>query len=268
MKIISFNINSLRARIHQLSAIIEKYQPDVIALQETKVHNDEFPVESLKQFGYDLNYHGQKGHYGVALLTKKKPLSVHCGFPSDEDNAQCRLIIAELPTDKGNLTVINGYFPQGESMHHEIKYPAKRKFYRDLIHYIDNNHLDKKMTLIVGDMNISPTDLDIGITEESRKRWLRTGKCSFLPEEREWLDKIMGLGFIDTYRKLNPNEKKYSWFDYRSKGFDSKTGLRIDLILASEALAADCQQSDIDYQIRSMDKPSDHAPIFAVFDLA
>lgn len=267
MKVISFNINSLRARIHQLAAIIDKYQPDVIGLQETKVHNDQFPVEELKQFGYHLNYHGQKGHYGVALLTKQQPLSVQCGFPTDNDEAQCRLIMVELPTNQGNLTVINGYFPQGESLHHEIKYPAKRKFYQDLINYLQQKQLGSQLSLIMGDMNISPTDLDIGISDESRKRWLRTGKCSFLPEEREWMTNLMSLGFADTYRKQHPSEQQYSWFDYRSKGFDTHTGLRIDLILASQKLMSYCQQTGIDYDIRAMEKPSDHAPIWAKFDL-
>ncbi|WP_294615739.1 exodeoxyribonuclease III [uncultured Gilliamella sp.] len=268
MKVISFNINSLRVRIHQLAAIINKHQPDVIGLQETKVHDDQFPVEELKQFGYYLNYHGQKGHYGVALLTKQQPLSVQCGFPTDVDDAQCRLIMVELPTSQGNLTIINGYFPQGESLHHEIKYPAKRKFYQDLINYLQQNQLSNQLSLIMGDMNISPTDLDIGISEDSRKRWLRTGKCSFLPEEREWMTNLMSLGFIDTYRNHHPIDREYSWFDYRSKGFDTYTGLRIDLILASQKLMTHCKQTGIDYDIRAMEKPSDHAPIWAQFDLS
>lgn len=268
MNIISFNINSLRARIHQLAAIIDRHQPDVIGLQETKVHNDQFPIGELEQFGYYLNYHGQKGHYGVAILTKQKPLSVQYGFPSDDEEAQRRLIMVELPTNQGNLTVINGYFPQGESLHHEVKYPAKRKFYHDLIHYLQEHQLNNKLSLIIGDMNISPTDLDIGISEDSRKRWLRTGKCSFLPEEREWMTNLMSLGFIDTYRNEHPDKQEYSWFDYRSQGFDNRTGLRIDLILASQKMAAYCQQTGIDYTIRAMEKPSDHAPIWAQFDLA
>jgi len=267
MKVISFNINSLRARIHQLEAIINKYQPDVIGLQETKVHNDQFPVAELEHLGYYLNYHGQKGHYGVALLTKQKPLSVNCGFKTDEDGAQCRLIAAKLPSEKGIITVINGYFPQGDSRDNEIKFPAKQKFYQDLVRYIQDENLNQQLTIIMGDMNISHSDLDIGLAPDSIKRWLRTGKCSFLPEEREWLNKVLSLGFIDTYRQANPNKSMYSWFDYRSRGFDTNTGLRIDLILASKELAPDCLATGIDLQIRGMDKPSDHAPIWAEFGL-
>lgn len=267
MKFISFNINSIRARIHQVAAIIDKHQPDVIGLQETKVHNDQFPVEELAQFGYHLHFHGQKGHYGVAMMTKEKPNSVYCGFPSDTDDAQRRLIMADIPTDSGNVFVINGYFPQGENQNHETKYPAKRKFYQDLHRYITEQGLNQSLTLIMGDMNISPTDLDIGLTDESKKRWLRTGKCTFLPEERQWMNDLISLGFIDTYRKQYPLKQAFSWFDYRSNGFDSHTGLRIDLILASQLLAPRCQQTGIDYEIRAMEKPSDHAPIWAEFDL-
>ncbi|MDR0805801.1 MAG: exodeoxyribonuclease III [Enterobacteriaceae bacterium] len=268
MKFISFNINGLRARPHQLAAIIEQHQPDVIGLQETKVHDDMFPLEEVSQYGYHVFYHGQKSHYGVALLTKAEPLAVRKGFPADDDEAQRRIIMADLATPMGTLTVINGYFPQGESRDHETKFPAKQKFYADLQSYLENQLSPANPVVIMGDLNISPTDLDIGIGEENRKRWLRTGKCSFLPEEREWLDKLMSWGLVDTFRQANPNTSdRYSWFDYRSRGFDENRGLRIDLILASQTLASHCIATGIDYDIRAMEKPSDHAPIWAEFKL-
>jgi exodeoxyribonuclease-3 len=114
--------------------------------------------------------------------------------------------------------VINGYFPQGESRDHETKFPAKAKFYQDLQNYLTTELNKENPVLIMGDMNISPTDLDIGIGEENRKRWLRTGKCSFLPEEREWMERLLGWGLVDTFRQANPdNQDRFSWFDYRSK---------------------------------------------------
>lgn len=114
MKFVSFNINGLRARPHQLAAIVDKHQPDVIGLQETKVHDDMFPLEEVAKLGYNVFYHGQKGHYGVALLTKETPVSVRRGFPDDGEEAQRRIIMAEIPSAFGNVTVINGYFPQGK----------------------------------------------------------------------------------------------------------------------------------------------------------
>ncbi|MEX7639515.1 exodeoxyribonuclease III [Serratia marcescens] len=268
MKFVSFNINGLRARPHQLAAIIEQHQPDVIGLQETKVHDDMFPLEEVSQHGYHVFYHGQKGHYGVALLTKAEPLAVRRGFPTDEEDAQRRIIMADLATPQGTLTVINGYFPQGESRDHPIKFPAKTRFYQDLQNYLEQQLSAESPVLIMGDMNISPSDYDIGIGEDSRKRWLRTGKCSFLPEEREWMDRLLNWGLVDTYRHANPGRNaEFSWFDYRSKGFDDNRGLRIDLLLASTPLASRCIATGIDYQTRSMEKPSDHAPVWAEFTL-
>lgn len=266
MKFVSFNINGLRARPHQLQAIVDKHQPDVIGLQETKVHDDMFPLDDVAKLGYHIFYHGQKGHYGVALLTKVEPVAVYRGFPTDDDDAQRRIIIADVPSPFGNVTVINGYFPQGESRDHAIKFPAKTKFYQDLQDYLETRLNRDNPVLIMGDMNISPTDLDIGIGEENRKRWLRTGKCSFLPEEREWMQRLLGWGLVDTFRNANPETNdQFSWFDYRSKGFDDNRGLRIDLLLASTSLAAHCVETGIDYEIRSMEKPSDHAPVWATF---
>lgn len=266
MKFVSFNINGLRARPHQLEALVEQHQPDVIGLQETKVHDDMFPLEQVRQLGYHVFFHGQKGHYGVALLTKAAPLNVWRGFPTDQEDAQRRLIIAEIPSPAGNLTVINGYFPQGESREHPVKFPAKTKFYQDLQHYLEQKLSSDQPVLVMGDLNISPTDSDIGIGEENRKRWLRSGKCSFLPEEREWLQRLLGWGLVDTWRAANPaTNDRFSWFDYRSKGFDDNRGLRIDLLLASQSLASRCTETGIDYQIRGMEKPSDHAPVWATF---
>ena len=266
MKVMSFNINGLRARPHQLEEIIKKYQPDVLGLQEIKVADEVFPYELVDHLGYHVNHFGQTGHYGVALLSKQAPLLVRKGFPTDDEEAQKRVIMIDLDTPFGQLTVINGYFPQGESREHPTKFPAKQKFYADLQRYLEQDHNAQNPVIIMGDMNISPSDLDIGIGEENRKRWLRTGKCSFLPEEREWYQRLYAYGLEDTFRYLNPTvNDKFSWFDYRSKGFDDNRGLRIDHILANKALAAHCVDAGIALDIRAMDKPSDHAPIWAEF---
>jgi len=267
MKIISFNINSLRARPHQLEAIVAKHAPDVIALQETKVDDPDFPNSIIESIGYHAVFHGQKGHYGVATLSKEAPVSFEKGFPGDPEDAQRRAIITEHKTQTDSLFVFNGYFPQGENRDHPLKFPAKAKFYQDLNAYLSGERL-KKNWVVVGDMNISFKDQDIGIGEKNAKRWLQTGKCSFLPEEREWLQSIVDKGLFDTFRKHYPEvEDRFSWFDYRSKGFadDPKRGLRIDLILASKMLFDACDEAGIDYDIRGMEKPSDHAPIWANF---
>jgi len=269
MKIVSFNINSLRARPHQLEAIIDSHQPDVIALQETKVHDDDFPHEMIEKTGYHVIYHGQKGHYGVATLSKSEPVSFEKGFPNDTEESQKRVIITEHEGKTENLFVFNGYFPQGDSVAHPIKFPAKEKFYADLDRYL-NPKIMKNNWVVTGDFNISHRDDDIGIGDKNAKRWLKTGKCSFQPVEREWLAKIIDKGFQDTFRKFYPEvNDRFSWFDYRSKGFadEPKRGLRIDLVLATQKLYDTCVAAGIDYDIRGMDRPSDHCPIWAEFEI-
>lgn len=269
MKIVCFNINGLRARLHQLQAIIDKHQPDIIGLQETKVHDDAFPKADVEAMGYEVVYHGQKGHYGVALMSKLPLQDVTYGFPSDDDEAQRRMIMATVTAPNGELVrVMNGYFPQGESRDHPIKFPAKQKFYADLMQYLDTALSPNQPVILMGDVNISTTDSDIGIGEANAKRWLRTGKCSFLPEEREWMQTLLDWGFVDTFRTANPETKdKFSWFDYRSRGFDDNRGLRIDLILATAPLAPQCIDTGIDYELRGIEKPSDHAPIWSKFKM-
>jgi exodeoxyribonuclease-3 len=268
MKIVSFNINGIRARLHQLQALIDKHQPDVIGLQEIKVHNDAFPLTDVEAMGYNVYFHGQKAHYGVAMLTKKPALTVEKGFPWDDEEAQRRMIITTVEDHMGQpVKIFNGYFPQGENESHETKYPAKRKFYADLTRYLVESHSPDDAIIVMGDINISPIDLDIGIGDANAKRWLKTGKCSFLPEERQWLQTLKDWGLKDTYRELHPQlSDRYSWFDYRSKGFDDNRGLRIDAILATESLSQKATESDIDYALRAIEKPSDHAPIWTLFN--
>lgn len=269
MKLISFNINGLRARLHQLQAIIDKHSPDVIGLQESKVSDQDFPVEAVTRMGYRVYYHGQKAHYGVAFLAREEPKTIDRGYPDDTEDAQRRLIVGAFALPDGRtLNVINGYFPQGESRKHEVKFPAKRKFYQNLLNYLENKFSPTDLVAIMGDFNISPQDTDIGIGEKNAKRWLQTGKCSFLPEEREWYQRLLSWGLTDTYRLHHPETNDcFSWFDYRSRGFEDnpKRGLRIDHILVTKPLADHCAQVGIDYDIRGMEKPSDHCPIWADF---
>jgi exodeoxyribonuclease-3 len=271
IKVISFNTNGIRTRQHQLNALKQKYDPDIIGIQETKVQDKDFPLDMISELGYTPHYFGQKTHYGVAILSKAMPVKIQKGFPTDSEDAQRRLICASYDLEDGSeLTVINGYFPQGEERNHPTKFPSKEKFYSDLMSYLENNFTPSDKLLVIGDMNIAPVDNDIGIGPDNAKRWLRTGKCSFLPEEREWIKRLQQWGLEDTFRKHHPDaDDQFSWFDYRSRGFDRepKRGLRIDLILATPGLGASCVDVGIAYDIRSMQRPSDHCPIWADFEL-
>ena len=271
MKLISFNINGIRAREHQLHALKADFDPDVIGIQESKVQDSEFPLEMVNNVGFEADFFGQKGHYGVCLLGKNSPASVEKGFPTDDDDAQRRMIVGHYPMADGRtLKVLNGYFPQGENRDHPVKFPAKRAFYADLMTYLEQHCEPSEPIVVMGDFNIAPEDTDVGIGEQNAKRWLREGSTSFLPEERDWYSKLMAWGLFDTYRKLYPeSDELYSWFNYRTRAFDRepKRGLRIDQILCTEPLIDHVIDAGISYEIRGMTKPSDHCPIWAEFDL-
>lgn len=269
MKIVTFNVNGIRSRLHQIKAISDRYVPDLIALQETKCVDDAFPMKEIAEMGYHAEIFGQKGYHGVAILSREKPYKVQKGFATDDENSQKRFISVEYNfIGKKKFTFMNGYFPQGENRNHPEKFPCKRKFYADLLDLLKKKYKPTDNVLIVGDMNVAPGDKDIGIGEQNAKRWLKTGKCSFLPEEREWVQAILDWGTQDLYRVMYPDSTKLSWFDYRSGGFESepKHGLRLDLLLGTKSMLEHCFRIEIDHEIRGMEKPSDHCPIIAEFE--
>jgi len=252
-------------RLNSLQKLIDDLDPDVIGLQETKVQDMDYPIEAIESMGYYSTFIGQKTHYGVALLSKIKPIKIQHNYPWDNEDAQKRLICADYEIESLKIRVINGYFPQGENQDHPMKYPAKRKFYKDLLKLLKTDYNKDENIVIMGDFNIADCDIDIGIGDHNAKRWLKTGKCAFLPEEREWLQTIKNFGLIDSFRELYPNETQMSWFDYRSRGFDDepKRGLRIDYIMISQGLMPFLKNAGICYDVRAMEKPSDHAPIWS-----
>ncbi|MBK5930038.1 exodeoxyribonuclease III [Halochromatium salexigens] len=269
-RLVSFNVNGIRSRTHQLEALQARHDPDVVGIQESKVADEFFPAEAMQALGWRSAYHGQKGHYGVALLSKRDPLRVIKGFPDDGLEAQRRAITGLYGLDDGTeLTIVNGYFPQGESRAHPVKFPSKQQFYADLMRYLDERFSPSQALIVMGDMNVAPQEADIGIGADNAKRWLRTGKCSFLPEERDWLRRLMEWGLFDAYRHLHPDrDDGFSWFDYRSRGFERepKRGLRIDLILVSAPVRERLRDAGIDYTIRALERPSDHCPIWIDLD--
>ena len=269
MRFVTFNVNGVRARLHQVEAVAQEHRPDVLALQETKVEDGVFPLDAVGAAGYEhLLIYGQKGHYGVALCSRTVPKEVQLGFPWRAEDQQRRFISARYEVGGRSVRVINGYFPQGENRDHPVKFPAKAQFYADLLRYLNERCDPAEALILAGDMNVAPEDADIGIGEDNRKRWLKTGKTCFLPEEREWLAALMDWGLTDVYpRHVGDGERLYSWFDYRSRGFerDPKRGLRIDLVLATAPLAKAVADCGIDYRIRAGERPSDHCPVWCSF---
>jgi len=256
-----------------MAALVEAVQPDVIGLQETKVADEQFPLEMIHELGYQAYYHGQKTHYGVAMLVANHWLeqypdlesTVIKGFAEEDSQHQRRFIGLEL----NGIKIFNGYFPQGESRDHPLKFPAKQAYYQNLSNLLDTSCKPDQAIILMGDLNVAPTDLDIGIGEDNAKRWLRTGKCSFLPEERAWFQKLIDWGLTDVYRHHHPEASDcLSWFDYRSRGFEKtpKHGLRIDHFLVSKPILDKSQGIWTDYTIRGMEKPSDHCPVCFEFE--
>lgn len=271
MKILSFNVNGIRARIESIKKVVELHDPDVIGLQETKVADESFPVEQIETLGYKVFYHGQKMNHGVAIMSKKEPKTLIKGMPTDTADMQKRLISAEFEGKNGQrVWIVNSYFPQGENRSHAVKFPYKEKYYADLYNFLQSKISTNSNLILMGDFNVAPKDMDIGIGEANAQRWLKTGKTCFLPEERQWFEKLVSLGLFDTWREQNPNEAKiFTWFDYRSKGFEDepKRGLRIDFILATKNLLEHLTKTSIDYETRSLERPSDHCPVLAEFDI-
>ena len=266
MLVITFNVNGIRARIHQLETLIQKYNPDVLCLQEIKVSDEDFPYEDIGNLGYRIFNYGQKGFHGVAILSKVEPVSVKKGLDGGLDEEQKRYIQCDFNSKIGVISICNSYFPQGENRKHELKFPYKERYYERI-----TNHLEKikNPIILTGDFNIAPKKVDRAIGEEAEKRWLREGHTAFLPEELDWFEKLQSIGLEDIWRGRNPDINISTWFDYRSRGFERepKRGLRIDFFLTTYDMQKTFVRSEIDHDIRAMDKPSDHCPVTLELDL-
>jgi exodeoxyribonuclease-3 len=269
-RLVSFNINGIRARPHQLQRLKAQLDPEIIGVQETKVDDPQFPHEMITALGYHPEYHGQKGHYGVALFSREAPHALRKGLPEEGEDNQRRAITGVFKLADGSLLhVINAYFPNGENRAHPVKFPYKQRFYARLLEYLKQQFRPDQQVVVMGDMNIAPVDVDIGIGADNAQRWLRTGKCCFLPEERDWFAALTAWGLHDSFRLLHPEvDDRFSWFDYRSRGFERqpRRGLRIDVILISDPLRERLRAAGIDYDIRALDKPSDHCPVWIDLD--
>jgi exodeoxyribonuclease III len=250
MKVLSWNINSLKIRYQQLIQIIIEHAPDVISLQETKTQDDNFPESLLKDQGYQSIFMGQKTFNGVAILTRLSFENINYNIPNFEDD-QKRFLSLDIHYQNKKIKIMNGYFPNGQSLDSD-KFIYKKKWILALISYIKDNQSD---SLLMGDFNIAPNDIDCHEPE----KWTNTVLTS--NEERKLFNEIISINYIDTYRKLNPNEPGYTWWDYRMAAFRRNLGLRIDHILASNSLVPYIKKFDILKEYRKLERPSDHAPI-------
>ena len=255
MQIATWNVNSLRVRLDHLRQWLAASPVDAIALQELKLADEQFPRDEIEALGFRAVHYGQKTYNGVAILARQQPLDVVTGIPGDDD-PQRRVIAATV----GGIRLVNVYVPNGQTPDSD-KYVYKLAWLERLGAYLAGLLAKHPQLLVVGDFNIAPEDRDV----HDPAQW--EGSVHVSPPERAALAKITSLGLTDLFRRFEQPPKSYSWWDYRMGAFRRNHGLRIDLMLASPALAARCTACTIDRSTRALERPSDHAPVTAAFDI-
>jgi exodeoxyribonuclease-3 len=254
VKLATWNVNSIRARLPHVLDWLAQQQPDVACLQETKVPDEEFPKLELQAAGYAVLHAGQKGYNGVATLTRLSSTDVLTEAPG-LDGGQKRFLAATI----AGVRVVNVYVPNGERVG-SPKFAYKLEWLAALRTWLASELARHERLVIVGDFNVAPEDRDV----YDPRLW--GNQVLFSPPERTALQQLLAVGLVDVYRRFTPDAGHYTWWDYRAGAFRRNQGLRIDHILASPALAALAAACTIDREPRGRDKPSDHAPVIAEFD--
>lgn len=253
MQIATWNINSVRMRIPRLVSWLEHRHPDIVCLQETKVVNEDFPVEPLNEAGYHCLIHGQKSYNGVAILSRETASDPIRNLPDDPPDGDCRFLSATV----GGIRILNIYAPNGKEVGSE-KYAYKLDWYRRLRKFLDDTLDNKSEVILCGDFNVAPEDRDVWDPEQWR------GKILFSDPEKKALRTIMEWGLTDALRLHYPDGGLYTWWDYRFGAFHRGWGIRIDHFLLSAPLVPRCTDVRIERDERKGPKPSDHAPVVAV----
>jgi exodeoxyribonuclease-3 len=255
MRVATWNVNSLRVRLQQLTDWLTANPVDVIALQETKLPDDDFPVSEIQSLGLEAVYSGQRSYNGVAILARTPVTDVAHGIPVLEDD-QKRVLAATVQ----GVRIIDVYVPNGQALD-SPKYPYKLGWLEHLRAYLIAELERHPRLIVLGDYNIAPEDRDV----HDPKAW--EGGVHVSEPERAALRAVLAAGLVDCFRRFEQPEKSFSWWDYRMLAFRRNHGLRIDLILASPALAEKCASCHIDRAPRRLERPSDHAPVVASFDI-
>jgi len=251
--IASWNVNSLNVRLPHVLQWLESSQVDVLGLQETKMTDEKFPADDIRQAGYQVAFSGQPTYNGVALLSKTPAQDIITDPPNVTD--QHRRIIAGTV---GNIRVINLYVVNGKAVGDE-KYDYKLDWLKRVNDWIEQETKQHEDVVVMGDFNIAPAAADIHDPEA----WQDQILCSV--PERDALQRLLDMGYVDTFRQFEQEAETYSWWDYRQAAFRRNMGLRIDLVLASTVLAKRCTSSIVDKEPRRWERPSDHAPVVASF---
>ena len=257
MKIISWNVNSVRARIENILNYIKDSNPDILFLQEIKTQNENFPSETFKENGYNSYVFGQKSYNGVAFLSKSKIENVKNDFIKDKLK-QSRIITGEILINKKKTKLINIYVPNGNPVDTE-KYEYKKDWLKSFLKRIKKELTSNPNLIISGDFNIIPEEIDV----YDYKRY--ENDALFRLEIRKKYREIINLGFSDTFRKINIKEGQYTFWDYMKGSWEKNNGLRIDHILITNDLIDKIKKVEIIKNVRSQIKPSDHVPLECTF---
>lgn len=255
MKLATWNVNSVRAREGRVLAWLARERPDVLCLQETKVEDEGFPVESFRNAGYEVALFGQRSYNGVAIASTRPLADVARAFGDGEDDGDARVLAA---TTHG-LRVVCVYVPNGQDLTSD-RYPYKLAWLRRLRAYLERAAAPSAPLVLCGDMNVTLDDRDVSQPD----KWRGQIHCS--PAEREAMAHVLAFGLTDVFRLHHGDAKQYSWWDYRGVAFFKDQGLRIDHVFATAPAAARCTACRIDRDARKGQDASDHAPVIATFD--
>ena len=254
MKIVTWNVNSLRVRLPHVLNWLKQHEPDVLCLQETKLTDANFPENEIKDVGYEVIYSGQKTYNGVAILSKGLPSNVITDLPNQGDPER-RLLVATVH----DIRILNVYVPNGQEVGSE-KYEYKLAWLESLRRFVQNELSQYSNLVLLGDYNIAPEDRDV----HDPKLW--QGKILFSQPERSAFNRLIQAGLKDSFRKFEQEPNSFSWWDYRAVAFRRNRGLRIDHILCSAPIYERCTACYVDKEPRKLERPSDHAPVVAEFE--
>jgi exodeoxyribonuclease-3 len=257
--VVTWNVNSLRARYDRVLAWLERNRPDVVCLQEIKMQTQEFPLLELQTAGYHAVARGQKTYNGVAILSRLDhgpPTDVRCGMDDGDPDQEARLISAQIPGL--GIRVASLYVPNGQTIDAD-KYAYKLRWLRRFREHLFRNHRPDEPLVLCGDYNIAPGDLDVYDPEG----WRDTVICHH--DARQALANIVAFGLHDALRHIEPTAKIFSYWDYRQLAFPKNQGLRIDHLFCTAPLIERCVAARVDRDARKGEKPSDHAPVLATF---
>jgi exodeoxyribonuclease-3 len=255
VKVASWNVNGIRARVESVGAWLGRHEPDVLCLQETKVKDDEFPFEEFARFGYAVRVAGQAGYNGVAIASRHPLGDVKVGLFDDGPDAERRVIAATV----FGVRIVDVYVPNGKG----VTLPSfveKLRWLERLRITLDLADDPARDLVLCGDFNVARDERDV--FDPVRLR----GELHFHPDERRALARVLDFGLFDAFRQLHPEERRFSWWDYRAGDFRANRGLRIDYVFLNASLAARLRRAEIDAEPRGLPKPSDHAPVLVELD--